>query len=202
MIGFLKVNGKYITKKISSTTVYNLYGIKAYDSDPQLCGSSYAYYMGWTSVDKAINGAAKYVSENYIHNASYQQNTLFKMRYNQKKDNLWHQYSTNPSYAEEIGNKMHEMKDVYDGCSNAFVYDRPSFAKEPETTTTTVTKPTTTTTTATKQPTTVKYTVTGALPNSRVKASKSNYDLRIKLPEKVTKYYLCLLYTSDAADEL
>ena len=40
VIGFLKVNGKYITKKISSTTVYNLYGIKAYDSDPQLCGSS------------------------------------------------------------------------------------------------------------------------------------------------------------------
>lgn len=203
VIGFLKVNGKYITKKISSTTVYNLYGIKAYDSDPQLCGSSYAYYMGWTSVNNAINGAAKYVADNYIHNASYQQNTLYKMRYNQKKDNLWHQYSTNPSYAEEIGNKIHEMKEVYDGCSNAFVYDRPSFAKEPETTTTTVTKPTTTTakpttttTTATKQPTTVKYTVTGALPNSRVKASKSNYDLRIKLPEKVTKYYLEDKYTS------
>lgn len=203
VIGFLKVNGKYITKKISSTTVYNLYGIKAYDSDPQLCGSSYAYYMGWTSVDKAINGAAKYVSENYVHNASYQQNTLFKMRYNPKKDNLWHQYSTNPAYAEEIGNKMYEMKDVYDGCSNTFVYDRPSFAKEPETATTTVTKPTTTTakpttttTTAVKQPTTVKYTITGTLPNSRVKASKSNYDLRIKLPSGVTKYYLEDKYTS------
>ena len=24
------------------------------------------------------------------------------MRYNPKKDNIWHQYSTNPSYAEEI----------------------------------------------------------------------------------------------------
>lgn len=78
VIGFLKVNGKYITKKISSTTVYNLYGIKAYDSNPQLCGSSYAYYMGWTSVNNAINGAAKYVADNYIHNASYQQNTLYK----------------------------------------------------------------------------------------------------------------------------
>ena len=121
------------------------------------------------------------------------------MRYNQKKDNLWHQYSTNPSYAEEIGNKIHEMKEVYDGCSNTFVYDHPSFVKEPETTTkptTTTAKPTTTTTTAVKQPTTVKYTVTGALPNSRVKASKSNYDLRIKLPEKVTKYYLEDKYTS------
>lgn len=36
--GFQKVNGKYITKTIPETTVYNLYGIKAYDSDPQLCG--------------------------------------------------------------------------------------------------------------------------------------------------------------------
>lgn len=105
----------------------------------------------------------------------------------------------NPSYAEEIGNKIHEIKEVYDGCSNTFVYDRPSFVKESETITkptTTTAKPTTTTTTAVKQPTTVKYTVTGALPNSRVKASKSNYDLRIKLPENVTKYYLEDKYTS------
>ena len=198
--GFQKVNGKYITKTIPETTVYNLYGIKAYDSDPQLCGSSYAYYMGWTSVDKALNGAAQYVADNYIHNTVYQQNTLFKMRYNPKKDNIWHQYSTNPSYAEEIAEHMKNMKSVYDGCSNTFTYDRPAFVKEPETTTTTA-KPTTTTakptttTTATK-PTTTKYTVTGTLPNARVKASKSNYDLRIKLPSGVTSYYLEDKYTS------
>ena len=191
--GFQKVNGKYITKTIPETTVYNLYGIKAYDSDPQLCGSSYAYYMGWTSVDKALNGAAQYVADNYIHNTVYQQNTLFKMRYNPKKDNIWHQYSTNPSYAEEIAEHMKNMKSVYDGCSNTFTYDRPAFVKEPETTTTTA-KPTTTTT-ATK-PTTTKYTVTGTLPNARVKASKSNYDLRIKLPSGVTSYYLEDKYTS------
>lgn len=198
--GFQKVNGKYITKTIPETTVYNLYGIKAYDSDPQLCDSSYAYYMGWTSVDKALNGAAQYVADNYIHNTVYQQNTLFKMRYNPKKDNIWHQYSTNPSYAEEIAEHMKNMKSVYDGCSNTFTYDRPAFVKEPETTTTTA-KPTTTTakptttTTATK-PTTTKYTVTGTLPNARVKASKSNYDLRIKLPSGVTSYYLEDKYTS------
>lgn len=200
--GFQKVDGKYITKTIPETTVYNLYGIKAYDSDPQLCGSSYAYYMGWTTVDKALNGAAKYVADNYIHHATYQQNTLFKMRYNPKKDNIWHQYSTNPSYAEEIAEHMKDMKTVYDGCSNTFTYDRPTFVKEPETTTTTATKPTTTTakatttTTAVTTPTTVKYTITGTLPNSRVKASKSNYDLRLKLPKGVAKYYLEDKYTT------
>ncbi len=55
--GFQKVNGKYQTKKISSKKVYNLYGIKAYDSDPQLCGFSYAYYQAgqvWTKPSKAL----------------------------------------------------------------------------------------------------------------------------------------------------
>ena len=93
---------------------------------------------------KHLNGAAQYVADNYIHNTVYQQNTLFKMRYNPKKDNIWHQYSTNPSYAEEIAEHMKNMKSVYDGCSNTFTYDRPAFVKEPETTTTTA-KPTTTT---------------------------------------------------------
>ena len=60
--GFKTVNGKYKTSTISKKMVYNLYGIKAYDSNPQLCGFSYAYYQGWTSVDAAIYGAAKYVS--------------------------------------------------------------------------------------------------------------------------------------------
>ncbi len=46
--GFKTVNGKYITSTISKKMVYNLYGIKAYDSNPQLCGFSYAYYQGWT----------------------------------------------------------------------------------------------------------------------------------------------------------
>ena len=64
--GFKTVNGKYITSTISKKMVYNLYGIKAYDSNPQLCGFSYAYYQGWTSVDAAIYGAAKYVSQDYI----------------------------------------------------------------------------------------------------------------------------------------
>ena len=125
--GFTTVNGKYVTSKISKKTVYNLYGIKAYDSDPQLCGFSYAYYKGWTSVDAAIYGAAEYVSQQYIHSATYHQNTLYKFRYNPNIDCLWHEYATDPSYAKQIATIMYnQFKSAYS--SNAsFTYDKPKF---------------------------------------------------------------------------
>ena len=125
--GFKTVNGKYITSKISKQKVYNLYGIKAYDSAPQLCGFSYAYYHKWTSVDKAIYGAAQYVSEQYIHNKAHNQNTLYKFRYHPNSSNLWHEYATDPAYAKQIGYIMYsQFRSVY--ASNAtFTYDKPKF---------------------------------------------------------------------------
>ena len=125
--GFQKVNGKYQTKKISSKKVYNLYGIKAYDSDPQLCGFSYAYYQGWTSVDKAIKGAAKYVSQEYINNSTYKQNTLYKFRYNPNTKYIWHQYATDPGYAQKIGKLMYsQFRSAY-ATGNTLTFDRPKF---------------------------------------------------------------------------
>lgn len=125
--GFQKVKGKYKTKKISSKKVYNLYGIKAYDSDPQLCGFSYAYYQGWTSVDKAIKGAAKYVSQEYINNSTYKQNTLYKFRYNPNTSYIWHQYATDPGYAQKIGKLMYsQFRSAY-ATGNTLTFDRPKF---------------------------------------------------------------------------
>lgn len=125
--GFQKVNGKYITKTVSTKKVYNLYGIKAYDDDPQLCGFSYAYYMGWTSIDKAIQGAAKYVSEGYINNTTYKQNTLYKFRYNPNTTYLWHQYATDPAYAEKIASIMYSQYRSAYASGNTFTYDKPKF---------------------------------------------------------------------------
>lgn len=119
-------NAYYEVKDIPSKKVYNLYGIKAYDNAPQLGGFSYAYYQGWTSVDKAIQGAAKYVSNNYIHHASYKQNTLYKIRYSPYLADLGHQYASDPAYAQSIGKLMNTYKDVYSS-TNGFVYDTPVF---------------------------------------------------------------------------
>lgn len=119
-------NEFYEVKDISSKKVYNLYGIKAYDNAPQLGGFSYAYYQGWTSVDKAIQGAAKYVSDNYIHHTTYKQNTLYKIRYSPYLQDLGHQYASDPAYAQSIGKLMNTYKSVYTS-TNGFIYDTPVF---------------------------------------------------------------------------
>ena len=117
--------GKFITKKIKKTTkVYNLYGIKAYDSDPYVGATSYAYHHGWTSVNKAIRGAAKYLRSNYI-GSPYRQNTVFKMRYTFRRS-IWHQYATGPDYAESIGNRMYWMSSVYSKKAK-FLFDYPKY---------------------------------------------------------------------------
>lgn len=120
-------SGSYATKKISSKKVYNLYGIKAYDIDPQLCGFSWAYYQDWTTVDKAIYGAAQYVSEQYINSSTHKQNTLYKFRYHPDTDSLWHEYATDPEYAQKIASIMYsKFRSAY--TSNAsFTYDKPKF---------------------------------------------------------------------------
>lgn len=117
--------GRFITKKIKKTVkVYNLYGIKAYDRDPFVGGTSYAYYMGWTSVKKAIEGAAKYLKSNYIGKTN-QQNTIFKMRYTFRRA-IWHQYATDPNYAESIGKRIYLMSSVYSDEAE-FLFDFPKY---------------------------------------------------------------------------
>ena len=125
--GFKTVNGKYITSSITKKKVYNLYGIKAYDSAPQLCGFSYAYYQNWTSVDKAIYGAAQYVSEQYINNATHKQNTLYKFRYHPDSSSLWHEYATDPAYAQKIASIMYSKFRTAYTSSASFTYDKPKF---------------------------------------------------------------------------
>jgi type VI secretion system secreted protein VgrG len=83
---------------VNGTTVYNVFGINAYDSAPVSSGSSKAYAEGWTSVDKAIYGGAQWISENYINSTAGKQNTLYKMRWNPENSGS-HQYATDISWA-------------------------------------------------------------------------------------------------------
>lgn len=124
--------GYEMIKLSKPVTVYNLFGIGAYDNlstfknRSTILGTTYAYNHGWTSVDKAIDGAAKFVSDNYINSKKYNQNTLYKMRYSPNVNLMWHQYATTPWYAENIGTQMSEMKGIYLANSD-FLYDNPRF---------------------------------------------------------------------------
>jgi beta-N-acetylglucosaminidase len=114
-----KIDGKEVEIK----TVFNLFGIKAYDNDPIKYGSLHAYEQDWTSIDKAIEGGAKYISENYI-NSYYKQDTLYKMRWNPEKPGT-HQYATDIAWPFK---QILNIKPYFDKCQNAKpVFEIPSF---------------------------------------------------------------------------
>lgn len=110
---------------VNGTTVYNIFGINAYDSNPVESGSSRAYEQGWTSVDKAIMGGAQWISEKYINNAEGRQNTLYKMRWNPDMPGE-HQYATDISWAVKQSVSIEKIFSSFDDMTLSFevpVYD-------------------------------------------------------------------------------
>lgn len=95
--------------------VYNMFGVAAYDSNPINGGAKYAYQAGWTTPEKAITGGAKWISEKYINNPTYKQNTLYKMRWNPSNPGV-HQYATDIGWALKQTNRI---KSVFDNAPNA-----------------------------------------------------------------------------------
>ena len=96
--------------------VYNFFGIGAFDGTANLSGAEAAYKNGWTSVEKTIEGSARWISSNYIHNGNYSQNTLYKMRWSY--DYLHHQYATDVNWANAISGIMYKFIGMYDTNSN------------------------------------------------------------------------------------
>nr|WP_245347602.1 peptidoglycan-binding protein [Oceanobacillus polygoni] len=105
----IEVNGK---------KVYNMFGINAYDSCPQTCGSQKAYEENWDTPYKAIVGGAKFIGEDYIHNAN-KQNTLYKMRWNpsamEATGKFGRQYATDIGWAAK---QVTNLKNMYNTLSN------------------------------------------------------------------------------------
>lgn len=106
------------------TTVYNMFGIGAIDADPEGGGAKYAYEQGWTSVEAAIEGGARWISENYINNPSYSQNTLYKMRWNPERPAV-HQYATDIAWASKQAKSMSGMFEAFPTAE--YVFDVPSY---------------------------------------------------------------------------
>jgi beta-N-acetylglucosaminidase/uncharacterized protein YukE len=93
--------------------VYNMFGIGATDDDPVAKGAKYAYEQGWTSVEKAIEGGAKWISEHYIH-SKYEQDTLYKMRWNPDTPGH-HQYATDVRWAYNNAANMKKLFESFRG---------------------------------------------------------------------------------------
>ncbi|WP_141306156.1 SH3 domain-containing protein, partial [Sporolactobacillus inulinus] len=83
-------------------TVYNMFGIGAYDGSAVSSGAAYAYNQGWTTPEKAIQGGAAWIANYYIYNQTYRQDTLYKMRWNPEAlviGDAAHQYATDVGWA-------------------------------------------------------------------------------------------------------
>lgn len=107
----------------NGTKVYNMYGIGAVDSDPIGQGSKTAYNNGWTTPELAIDGGAKWISQQYI-NATYKQNTLYKMRWNPAAPGT-HQYATDVHWAIA---QVNSIKSLYDNFPYATLsFDIPGY---------------------------------------------------------------------------
>ncbi len=113
-INVTSVDGSDVTPK----TVYNVFGIGAYDADANRYGSERAYKEGWTTVDKAIVGGAQFISQTYIRSQVYKQDTLYKMKWdlgflerNDGSTSPWHQYATDIYWPYKQTFKIKEIID-------------------------------------------------------------------------------------------
>ncbi len=92
--------------------------------NPLRKGAERAYKLGWFTPEAAIIGGAKFISEDYVNDPNYNQNTLYKMRWNPDKP-ATHQYASNIGWAyKQVSNisKLYQMIDTY-----TLIYDRPKF---------------------------------------------------------------------------
>ncbi|WP_413304948.1 SH3 domain-containing protein [Bacillus sp. 1P10SD] len=93
---------------INGKTVYNMFGIGAYDSTAVTSGAQFAYNEGWFTPEAAIIGGAKFIANGYINSG---QDTLYKMR--------WNPYSASANgyashqYATDIGWAFKQVDQIY-----------------------------------------------------------------------------------------
>lgn len=111
---------------------YNMFGIGAYDHCPEQCGSERAYTLGWFSVEEAILGGAKFISNDYI---GVGQDTIFKMRWNPNAP-ATHQYATDVGWALKQTTRIKEMFEIVNGMGgHPLVFEVPQFKNQPKSST-------------------------------------------------------------------
>ncbi|WP_261853932.1 N-acetylglucosaminidase, partial [Clostridium folliculivorans] len=115
------------TYDVDYKMVYNVFGIGALDANANLWGAEKAYSEKWFTIDDAIRGGAKWIGASYIANSTYNQNTLYKMRWDFTTDTMWHQYATDVQWAYK---QTFNIKKLIDDMDDPILhFDVPSFSK-------------------------------------------------------------------------
>ncbi|WP_027623591.1 glucosaminidase domain-containing protein [Clostridium lundense] len=106
--------------------VYNMFGIKAIDSDPEKYGSEYAYSQKWFTPEAAIIGGAKFIAEKYVNNPKEKRDTLYKMKWNPFAPGSY-QYATDIGWAYK---QVQNIKTLLAQCKNpTLVFEVPVYKK-------------------------------------------------------------------------
>lgn len=113
-------------KPVEPKRVYNMYGIQAFDKTAAKSGSEYGYKMGWFTPEIAVREGAKWISENYINSSRYDQNTLYKMKFNAFV--TWHQYATDVGWASKQTNRIYKLvQNCKDNRNTRVRFDIPQY---------------------------------------------------------------------------
>lgn len=104
--------------------VYNMFGVGAYDSNPNHYGSQFAYDQRWFTPEEAIVGGARFASERYVNHPSYFQNTLYKMRWNPSAPGT-HQYATDIGWAAKQVSRIRSLYNLVN--SYTLTFDIPRY---------------------------------------------------------------------------
>ncbi|MDQ0230595.1 SH3 domain-containing protein, partial [Metabacillus malikii] len=111
---------------VNGRTVYNMYGIGAYDGSAVSSGAQYAYNAGWFTPEEAIIGGAKFIAQGYINSG---QDTLYKMRWNPKSavenGRASHQYATDIGWAAKQVKQIYNLYSLLDAYK--LVLDIPKY---------------------------------------------------------------------------
>ena len=109
--------------------VYNMYGIKAFDSSATKSASEYAYSQGWFTPDDAIYGGAQFIANTYVIGRG--QNTLYKMRWNPSAPASY-QYATHVMWAEIQAKKIAKFyRDTGSDQNTVAVFEIPVYVNQP-----------------------------------------------------------------------
>jgi mannosyl-glycoprotein endo-beta-N-acetylglucosaminidase len=107
--------------EIYGKTVYNMFGIGAYDGDAINTGAKFAYNAGWFTPEAAIIGGAQFIAQGYI---SKGQDTIYKMRWNPDgavaKGVATHQYATDVGWATKQVNQIYNLYSLLDNYKVTF----------------------------------------------------------------------------------
>lgn len=117
--------GNIVAASKAKFTVYNMYGIGAYDDCALSCGAKHAFEQGWFTPEEAIIGGAAFIGKKYINVG---QNTLYKMRWSPDAPGQ-HQYATDVAWAVSQTTRISNIYNLIE--DYVLVFDIPKYEDQP-----------------------------------------------------------------------